>query len=347
MTFLQKIESGIYPSKENFIQINTQQFNRNEICQILNISVSTYKKLRRFYGLEPKRRKVKPETYISRQETIQKTLNERYGVKGSETRQDFEQRKMKKMHDTCKRKYGVEDPTILPEFIEKRKETCLSLYGVSNPMQNSVIQEKAQMTNLQKYGTKFHIISDTVQETIIQNNLKRYGVPYTSMLPSTTEKRNETNLQRYGYTCSLCNPEIRKKGYETMSNNGTQAVLSSSQQNHLNQLFGGILNYLYGYYHIDSYIKEDKIGIEYSGSGHNLSVRLGRETEKTFLGKEQARKTYFKKHGLPIVEFVSTTDILPSDEKMYAYYNNAKEKFQTTNYLYCKVDLDRDTILFE
>lgn len=176
--------------------------------------------------------------------------------------------------------------------------------------------------------------------------MERYGVPYSGMAPSTTQKRNETNLERYGYTCALSNPEIRKKGFETMSKNGTQAVLSSKQQEYLNQLFGGELNYLYGYYHIDSYVKEDNIGVEYSGAGHDLSVRTGRENKVHFEGKEKARKNFFKNNGLPILEFFSKKDKLPSDEELIVYYNEAKQKF-AEGYLYCSVSLETKEIYYE
>lgn len=346
MSFEEKIHSSFYPSKEELEFLHTQDLNREEICERLNISISTYKKLRRYYQIKPKPRKVNKEDYKIRSQKAAETLLQRYGPKNSETWKEFQEANRLKRENTCIEKYGVADPSCLPEIIEKRKKTFLEKYGVDNPMKIDEFLVKAQKTSFQKYGTKYHIAAPEVRAKILQSNIERYGTPYPSSLQIVIEKRNKTNIEKYGFTCALSNPEIRKKGFESMSLSGTRAVLSSRQQEYINSLFQGQLNYLFGYYHIDSYIEKDNIGIEYSGAGHDLSVRLGRESIEHFLGKEKARKTYFKNHQLPILEFFSTTDKLPSDDVLIMYYNQAKEKFMN-GILYYSVNLDNKEIYYE
>lgn len=339
MTFEERISLGIYPSKKQLEELYTQKLNRAEICNLLNISVSTYKKLRRYYGLNPKTRVVDKSTYRVRVLKTQKTLNARYGLKGSETRNEFYRQNRKKQEDTCLSRYGVKDTSSLPHVIEKRKNTFLLRYGVDNPMKSSEIQLKAQQTDLHKYGCKYHINSSIIKQKSKESILERFGTTSFMKIPEVAEKRKKTNLQKYGYECCLSNPNIRQKGFETMSMNGTQAVLSSSQQQYIAKLFQGEVNYLIGPYHIDCFLLSNNIGIEYSGSGHDLSVRLGRETQAHFDSKEKARRAYFINHKIPILDFFSKTDKLPSDNKLFELLENAKNEFQQ-GILYYPIDLD-------
>ena len=136
-SFEEKIALHIYPSKEEFVQLNAQNLNRKEICEKCQISESTYKKLRKYYDLPPKKRKVDLDTYPQRFIRTQQTLLEKYGAPGSDTRREFYRQNRLKQQKTCLEKYGVEDPTILPEFVDKRQQTVLEKYGVDNPMKSS------------------------------------------------------------------------------------------------------------------------------------------------------------------------------------------------------------------
>ena len=124
-----------------------------------------------------------------------------------------------------------------------------------------------------------------------------------------------------------------------MLNNGIQAVLSSSQQIYINNLYNGELNYLFEYYHVDSYLMKDNVIVEYSGSGYDLSVRIGRETREKFEGREKARRNYFINRKIPVLKLVSKTDKLPDDEKLLEILSKAKELFSQGVLYYC-VDLD-------
>lgn len=345
MSFKEKIKLHIYPSKEEIENLHRQDLSREEICKILNISASTYKKLRRYYNIPVKRKKVDLSTYPKRRVKIEQTLNERYGEAGSLKRINFYNKRKIKQEETCLAKYGVADPTQLPEFVNKRKQTNLERYGVDNPMQNIEVRQRALKTDLEKYGS-YHISSPIIREKSKQTMLEKYGVEYPAQCPEIFQKLENTNMIKYGNQCCLANPEIKAKAFKTMTLNGQEAVLSSSQQRYLNELFHGQLNYLFTYYHVDSYLAEDNIIIEYSGRGHDLSVRLGKETQEHFDGKEKARRAYFRNLNIPIIEFYSKTDKLPSDDILIQHFLDAKLKFSTGVLYYC-VNLDTGSISFQ
>ena len=333
------IENGRFPSKEDFLNVYDKYHSRADICKIFNICASTFKKLAKYYGLPPKDRCVCAEDYIIRKEKIAKSLDEKYGPLGSETRNVFYQKNKEKMQKTCLEKYGTINPSELDFVKEKRKMVFLDKYGVENPMQCQAIFEKASKTNEERYGYKYTVICPEIQEKIKKSILEKYGTLNVMELPEIREKAEKTNMERWGFKTPLSNPEIRKKGFETMSKNGQQAVLSSSQQNYINNLFGGQLNYLIEYYHVDSFLIDENIGIEYSGSGHDVSVRSGREARERFEAKEMARKKYFINHKIPILEFIYKKDILPSDEILFGFLNDFRENVKNGN-LYMCVDID-------
>ena len=349
MSLEEKIQNHMYPSKEEFLNIhNNENFSRKDICEYFNFSKTTYLKLRKYYNIPEKKRKINysKEDYQKRVKKTQQTLNKKYGEKGSVSREDFNKRVKEKMQKTSMEKYGVPDYSISKESIEKRKQTFIERYGVDNPMKDPNIFNKTLETNFKKYGYKHHIQSPEVREKAINTINEKYG-SRSNMAKIVQSKREETNLEKYGYICCLNNPEMRLKGYLKMLSEGRDAVLSSGQQRFINKLLGGKLNYLIGYYHVDSYIEKDNIIVEYSGGGHDLSVRLGKESKEHFLGKEKARKSFFKNKKIPVLEFISKKDILPSGEEIIEIYNFAKNTFLTSEYLYCCVNLETKEIIYE
>ncbi len=180
--------------------------------------------------------------------------------------------------------------------------------------------------SMERYGTKCTLNLPEVHQKMVHNNLLKYGTTH-SVTPESYAKRGETMKKRYGCEYSLQSPEIRAKANQTMYELGNCEVFSSKQQEYLCTLLNGISNFPVGHYHIDCFLKEQNIGIEYSGRGHDLSVRLGDLTEKEFQAREKARHTYFLNHNIPIIEFVSHTDKLPPDDEIIRYVNESIEKF--------------------
>lgn len=191
---------------------------------------------------------------------------------------------------------------------------------------------------INKYGVRSTLRLPEVHNKMVKNILMKYGSEenYNRMV---FEKMSSAIKEKYGVDNVLQDPNIRAKGNITMYNNGNNKVCTSKQQKVICKIFNGILNYPVGPYHLDIFLADKNIGIEYSGGGHNLGVKIGRLSEKQFMGKEKARHNYFKNHNFPIIEFVSKTDILPNEQILIHLFQEAYKRL-THGSLYERVDLD-------
>jgi len=126
-----------------------------------------------------------------------------------------DQNRILKVKRTIKKRYGVENPSQVKEFQEKRKETNKKRYGVEHAMSNPEIYKRAILTWNKKYGSH---PAKTIQikNKKIKTNKKRYGVENPSQVKEFQEKRKETNKKRYGVEHAMSNPEIYKKSEEAM-----------------------------------------------------------------------------------------------------------------------------------
>ena len=340
ISFEEKVGQGIFPSKEEFSFVYFQNFTREEICQYFGFSESTFKKLRRFFNLPDKKHIIRDsESYKQRQKTLEETLNHRYGPPGSTTRAEFYASNRTKAQNTCLKKYGISESASLESTKRKRRETCLEKYGVPNAMQSEYFRQKASETDLLTYGCKHHIASAEVREKIKRTMLERYGTTCVTSLPAVSAKRVATNRKKYGVDHVLQSPEVRAKGCQTMYQNGPCSVRSSRQQCYIASLFNGELNVPFGVFYADCFLRNENLIIEYNGSGHDLSVRLGRETPENFALKEEKRCNYFISQGFNMFVLQSSTDRLPPEEVLLRCLSEAREHFLAGEHLY-KIDLD-------
>ena len=323
----EKVQMGIFPSKEELIQLYNNDKTENEICDFFNMSRSTFKKLRKMYDLPIKQRCVVHIDYNQRKEAIFKGMDEKYGISDETKKKEYYEQRQKKIQQTCLQKYGTIVPGMSDESVAKRKNTLLEKYGVDNPMKSSEIQEKTKKTDLEKYGVPFHIISEEVKEKSNNTVCERYGNrSLMSLSPEVIQKKEETNLQRYGVIHVFQNQDIREKGRKTMYENGDLSTPCSTQQKFLHEILGGYLNYPVGPYSLDIYLEEKNIGIEYDGGGHNLGVKIGRITQEQFNIKEEKRQNFFLQNNIPIIRFVSPKDRIPEKEELLCIFQQCEEK---------------------
>lgn len=99
---------------------------------------------------------------------------------------------------------------------------------------------------------------------------------------------------------------------KTMYENGKCAC--SRQQKHLFDLIGGELNKLYENFWLDIYFEEQKIYVEWDGSGHDICVKYGKISEYDFKIKEIKRYKILKANGLKEIRILCRSDIMPADE---------------------------------
>lgn len=188
---------------------------------------------------------------------------------------------------------------------------------------------------IEKYNTRCTLQVPQFKQKMINNNLLKYGTTH-SVTKESYAKRGKTMLQKYGAEYTLQSSELRSRVNQTMFELGNCATYTSKQQKYLSELINGEINYPFGPYHIDVYSASLGIGIEYSGSGHDLGVRLGNVSKDEFLLREENRREYFIKHGFPVLEFVSKTDKLPPDIILL----DLIQIFINSHELYSQINLD-------
>jgi very-short-patch-repair endonuclease len=209
------------------------------------------------------------------------------------------------LKNTMMEKYGVEYASQNPEVVEKFKQTMLERYGEDNPQKVKSIQEKSQQTNLKKYGAKHPLQSKEIYAKMVETNERRYGV--------------KNVLQKF-------------------SNNS-----ASRQQIYINELMGGELNYIVDKYILDIAFPKTNVVIEYSGSGHDLSVQLKRISKLDFLIKEWQRTLFLNNMGWKILTIESKKDYLPEENILKNDIDNAINMLLTNEAIYnLKIIINKD-----
>ena len=141
-----------------------------------------------------------------------------------------------KRRETCKRKYGVDNPSKSDTIKQKKKETCYNHYKVNSPLQNEDIKTKFRNTYKEKYiefpfnknstlheSTKNTImekynvdnamknkkVADKTSKTLKrrleeykQKNLEKYGKEFTSQLQWVKDKINHTKTYNHSHNRS-------------------------------------------------------------------------------------------------------------------------------------------------
>lgn len=269
-----------------------------------------------------------------------------------------------KTKEVCEMKYGVSNIFCLAEVREKAHRTIMEKYGVENASQSPEIQEKIRHNNIQKYGVASTSCLESVKAKAKETNLLRYGVEYPSQTSEFQRRIEETSMKKYGvrrppmaekvkeafkHTClerygvenipSL--PEIREKANKTKYARGN--MVSSSAQNHLCDLLAGELNFPFKRYFIDIALPSEMIAIEYNGSGHDLSVRLGQQTRYEFERNEVFRRKQLYSGGWKIITYTSKTDKLPCDAFILNTYSMAIGMLESGKH-WVEIDFDALTI---
>lgn len=134
--------------------------------------------------------------------------------------------------------------------------------------------------------------------------------------------------------------KCRKTLYENNQHNG---VVCSSQQNYLSKLFEGKLSVPVNIYYCDIVI--NNLIIEYDGSGHDMSVRMGYTTLEDFQNKEYKREKVLIDYNYKIFRIVCTNDILPEDNKLFIMKHIAELLFQS-GYNVVKYNTMNDNIIY-
>lgn len=177
-----------------------------------------------------------------------------------------------KQKDVIQYKYGVDSITELPEFKEKSKQTSLERYGVENPFQSEEVQEKFKKTMNDKYGVEYAQQSEVIREKTKERMIEKYGVDNPFYIDGIKNKIDGS--------------------FEFV--NGVK--VSNPQKVIAYNLKGSLNTNLLGFF-VDIYLPNDKIVIEYNGSGHYLSAIHGRTTKENITSKDKQRINELNKEG--------------------------------------------------
>lgn len=267
-----------------------------------------------------------------------------------------------KARQTQLEKYGATNVMKLDKYKDKLKDTMIEKYGVENSMYVDEFKEKIKETNLERYGTECSMNNEEIRSKIIQNNIEIYGVEYYNQTEECKEKVKQTNLDKFGSewymqtnewknkVVETCNKkygvdnisqlqDVKIKKAESFYKNAT--VCTSNQQRYLWSLLGGELNYSNDTPSLDIAFSNEKIYLEFNGSGHDLDVKMGTMTQLQHDNRERARYYYMKKRGWKGIFINSPRDYLPSDEILIKEINKAKEWFKVEgkNHSHYNIDI--------
>lgn len=105
---------------------------------------------------------------------------------------------MKKRKQTCRQKYGVEDPNQLDSVKKKIKTTTKARYGDDCALNNPCVREKFKATCVEKYGVPHFSMAKAVKEKKARTALINYGTETPLQSSKIRERIRETCRQKYG-----------------------------------------------------------------------------------------------------------------------------------------------------
>jgi hypothetical protein len=278
--------------------------------------------------------------------------------------------KPKKAKETCLNRYGVDHASKLENTVNKRNETNLIRYGHISPLKNKDIINKSIHTSLKRYGKNFYMQTEEYKSDLLKTNnekygcdflfqtkdfkeeMKRinrekYGVEYVSQRGEIQEKIKSNNMIKYGVEHLMHNPEyskeIMKKIRMSLFENNT--FPSSSQQRYIHEIVGGTINNLVDRFFLDVALIDEMIYIEYDGSGHDLSIKLGAISEKEFMKREISRQYFLKNAGWKLIRIRSKNDFLPTNQILKNMVGKAREIFMNGR-SWVVYDIDKGSLEF-
>lgn len=236
-----------------------------------------------------------------------------------------------KVKDTCMKKYGVENVSQSDIVQEIKSKNNLKKYGVTNPSKLQFVKDKVIQTNIKRYGVEYPMKTKEFQNRVRKTSMEKYGVEHHTKSEVVKNKQRQTMLRKYGCMNPTQNKEILHKLITSRYIHGN--FTCSKQQYQLYKLIGGKLNYPFRNFIIDVAYPSEKIAIEWDGSGHDLSVRLGKITRENFIRNENFRKISLFQEDWKIIRFITKKDIFPDNMKSifdycYQYIKNGGHHIQ-------------------
>lgn len=259
--------------------------------------------------------------------------------------------------DTCLKKYGVENVSMVDDFKEKSKMTNLERYGVEYASSAQWFRDEVKNTNIEKYGVESQLMRKEIREKIEKTNMERYGCKNPLQNKDVYKKMSRTVLKKYGVSHISQLEKVKEKYKKTCQDRyGVDSVLQlesvrkcliptySKQQLYICNLYNGILNYPIKKYNMD--ILYDDIDIEINFGGHNLQVKLGNMTQEEFDKREMVRDIIIKRNGYKVVKIISRKDKMPQDDVLLNMLRYMKNYFREyPKHTWIDFDIDNSVVI--
>lgn len=296
------------------------------------IGIKTKEKLINKYGVES------PFGLKEVRDKRDNTVLERYGVINVFQLDDVKE----KSRTTTIEKYGAEWYVQTEEYKDRYRETCLEKYGCDNVSKSQEIIDKIKEIHFNRYGG-YYVTTNEFKDKYKETCMERYGVENLFQADFVKDIITQKNIEKYGTANAMQNEEEKQRRIKIMieTKYKNNSGVCSRQQQYLQNLLNGELNYPLGKCMLDIAFVEDMIYIEYDGSGHDLRVQFGECTQYEFERKEIARKYYTKSLGWKEIRIVSNKDYLPSDKVILDIVCLSKKLFSGGN-SWVKFIIDED-----
>lgn len=207
---------------------------------------------------------------------------------------------------------------------------------------------------------KYEEINQKRFETSQKTLQKKYGVNNIMQLDFVKENYKKNFKKKYGCENLMQVEDFRKRLYENLSlNQGKEYVEDrngkkyyrynnfpcSKNQKHLQEVYGGELNQSINFMYNVDILLDNKIYIEYNGTGHKLGVIMHHMTEEEFNKKEKKRYYSLKKLGYKGIFFDSyTKGKLPKDSVLLSLKELALNFLKKEENNWIVFDLDNHLI---
>ena len=239
----------------------------------------------------------------------------------------------------AKKKYFI-DPNLLQDLYLKQNKSLSEISKICNIKNKEQVRRRLIELNIPlreaKGYEKYTFTEEELKELYINQNLSSKNISDMFGMPCYGPILRL--LKKYNIPISI------EKGYEkaraTLYKSGS--CPTSKQQLHIHSLVGGELNYPVGRNNLDIAFPEEKIYIEYDGSGHDLAVKIGKVTKEKFNEKQRRRNYYMYRRGWKVIRLISPKDFLPDDDNIKYLIRDAKEKLNKTDLKYIDILLDKN-----
>lgn len=188
-----------------------------------------------------------------------------------------------KQKEVVQQKYGVDSVLELESVKTKSKETLFNNYGVDNPMKDKGIKEKVCDTMEEKYGVRYAQQNKEIRNKTVTTLQERYGVDHIS--------KSKVGKENYRKSLKHIN-----------------GVRVSKGQIELAELLNGELNVFIEGSYADIVLPESKVIVEYDGSGHDLSVKMGKISQEELDRKDRERTRNLEDSGWSVFRFINSKD---------------------------------------